>query len=187
MSLQAIVIGTSAGGMHALHRILSSLAPGFPVPLLIVQHLSPDFDGGLANTLRDKTGFFIKEAEDKEEIQAGHAYLAPSNYHLLVEPDKTLSLSMDEKENCSRPSIDVLFESAAEVYGKELMGILLTGASSDGALGLRKIQIRGGWTIVQDPDSAEAAFMPRAALALIKPSEVLPLDAIGPYLEKLRG
>jgi two-component system chemotaxis response regulator CheB len=124
----------------------------------------------------------IKEADEKENIQAGYVYFAPPNYHLLIENDKTFSLSTDEKVNYSRPSIDVLFESAANAYGPRLAAIILTGANNDGAEGLRRIKQKGGLVIVQDPQSAENSYMPAAALKAVKPDFVLSLVEIGRWL-----
>lgn len=181
-SFRAVVIGSSAGGLKALESIFSMLSKDFPIPLLIAQHLTADSEGMLANILAGKTSLTVREASDKETLQPGTAYLAPANYHLLVEDQDLISLSVDSKENYSRPSIDVLFESAADVYGPDLIGVILTGASADGALGLQKIQKRGGLTIVQDPRTAESKLMPESALKRFRPDHVLPLQEIGNFL-----
>ena len=127
----------------------------------------------------------VKQADEKEKIVPAMIYIAPPNYHLLVEDDRTFSLSVDELVNFSRPSIDVLFESAADAYGKRLIGIILTGANSDGSNGLKKIKECGGMAIVQDPESSEADTMPRAAIKATKVDYVLPLEEIGTFLRKL--
>jgi two-component system chemotaxis response regulator CheB len=184
---QAIVIGASAGGISALRQVLAAFPAGFPLPVLIGQHLHPLQDSPVILFQSLACGLAIKEADEKEPVRPGWAYFAPPNYHLLVEKDHTLSLSVDAKVNYTRPSIDVLFESAADAYGWQLIGVILTGANQDGAQGLRLIQARGGLVMVQEPESAEAAFMPRAALqALAAPANyVLPLAEIGPQLAQL--
>ena len=127
----------------------------------------------------------VKQAEEKESIQGGTVYIAPPNYHLLIEDDHTFSLSVDNAVNYARPSIDVLFESAADVYGSDLIGVILTGNNDDGSQGLKKIKRNGGLTIVQTPESAEADGMPQAALEAVIPEYMLSLEAIGPLLNAL--
>lgn len=178
----AVVIGCSAGGSAALAKILPQLPAGYELPLIIVQHLHP-LQAGLALAYTcDQCVLPIKEAEDKEAIRHGMVYFAPPNYHLMVEDERCFSLSVDEKVNYTRPSIDVLFESASDVYGVELIGVILSGGNQDGAAGLSAIKSRGGITIVQDPQSAEAAFMPKAALAAIDVDFVLTPEKIGKFL-----
>jgi two-component system chemotaxis response regulator CheB len=180
--IEAIVIGGSAGAMKALTTLLPYLPGNCQLPVIIVLHLHPLQDRYFLEHYRNLSALPIKEADEKENIRAGYIYFAPPNYHLLVENDKTFSLSVDEKVNYSRPSIDVLFESAADVYGPHLAGILLTGANNDGAAGLQHIKEKGGTVIVQDPHSAESPYMPSAALQIVKPDLVLELDAIGRWL-----
>ncbi|MCC2671503.1 MAG: cheB 2 [Armatimonadetes bacterium] len=163
-AIEVIVIGASAGAVEALSLLLPPLPADFPVALLIVVHLPRDRDSLLAELLGARCRVKVKEAEDKERIEGGTVYFAPPDYHLLVEPDRSLSLSVDEPVRYSRPSIDVLFESAADVYGERLLGIVLTGANSDGAQGLRTVCEAGGKAIVQAPETASAPFMPQAAL-----------------------
>jgi two-component system chemotaxis response regulator CheB len=182
---EAAVIGVSAGGLHALKTILPALPEAFPLPIAVVQHLDAQADTYLADYLDRLSAIAVKEADDKEALQPGTAYLAPAGYHLLVEPDRSLSLSVDEKVNFSRPSIDLLFESAADAFGEKLIGIVLTGANSDGARGLKAIRDRGGLTIVQDPRTAEAPFMPRAALQAAPADYVADLERIAPLLIQL--
>ena len=183
-----IVIGVSAGGVKALPDVLSHLPAEFPLPVVVVQHISPDGDNGFfIQSLSQRLSVKVKEAGEKERIVPGYVYIAPPNYHLLVEKDRTFSLSIDEKVNYSRPSIDVLFESAADVYGPALIGVILTGASADGARGMKKINENGGLAIVQDPESAEARIMPQAAIEACKVDYVLPLDEIGKVLVELGG
>ena len=141
-SFQLVVIGVSAGGMKALPAVLASLPSDFPVPVAVVQHLSPDgHNSYFINYLNQRLSVVVKEADEKEAVELGHVYIAPPNYHLLIENDRTFALSVDKKVNYSRPSIDVLFETASEVYGSSLIGVVLTGARSDGAKGLKKIKL----------------------------------------------
>ncbi|MBW1784366.1 MAG: chemotaxis protein CheB [Deltaproteobacteria bacterium] len=185
-SFHCIVVGVSAGGMKALPAVLSSLPAAFPLPAVVVQHISPDGDNAFfVRHLNQRLSVTVKEAEEKEAIVPGHVYIAPPNYHLLIEKDRSFSLSIDEKVNYSRPSIDVLFESAADVYGPGLIGLILTGASSDGARGLMKIKENGGVALVQDPQSAEARIMPKAAIEACDVDYVLPLEEIGRLLVEL--
>jgi len=178
-SYDAVVIGASFGGMEALTKILSVLEEDFPAPILVVQHQDPQADDFLAHYLNNRCQIRVKIAEEKENLAPGVAYLAPANYHLLVEDDHTLSLSVEEKVNFSRPSIDVLFESAADAYGSHLIGLILTGANHDGSHGLRMIKECGGMALVQDPCTAQASSMPEAALLSTSVDFVLPLDELG--------
>jgi Chemotaxis response regulator containing a CheY-like receiver domain and a methylesterase domain len=182
---KAIAIGTSAGGINALDFLLPYIPSGVQHSFFVVQHISPDSDSFFIQMLNAKCQVKIKEACDTEEILPGVVYFAPPGYHLLVEDDYTFSLDVDEKVNFARPSIDVLFEAAAEVYGKNLTGILLTGANADGGSGLKTIYDAGGFTIVQDPNEAKFRDMPEAALNLFKPHLVLCLDEIARYMERL--
>jgi two-component system chemotaxis response regulator CheB len=181
----AIVIGSSAGALEALSSILPTLPAGFTLPVIGVVHLPPDRRSILAELLQRKCRVPVREAEDKEPIAAGTVYFAPPDYHLLVETDKSLSLSSDEPVLFSRPSIDVLFESAADAYGCGLTGIVLTGANQDGAKGLRAIVAAGGAAIVQHPDRAFAAAMPEAAIEMCPSAQILSLDAIAHYLQEI--
>ena len=185
MSLQAVVIGASAGGVQALSQVLPALPVDFPVPVIVVVDIPPRRDNALVDLFAAKCRIPVKEAEDKEPLQPGTIYFAPSDYHLLVEAGGSLALSSDEPVNHSRPAIDVLFESAADAFGSELAGIVLTGANSDGAAGLRAICAVGGRGIVQDPASAEMATMPRAALAACPGSQAMKLEDIHPALEAM--
>ncbi len=178
----AVVIGTSAGGLQALSSILPALPADFPVPVMIVQHRSAKDDASLTELLGDKCSVIVKQAEDKETPAPGHVYIAPAGYHLLVEADRTLSLSVDPPVNSARPAIDVLFETAAESFGQALIAVVLTGASSDGAAGLRKITSLGGQAIVQDPATAYIATMPQAAIEATAVDCILPIDEIGAHL-----
>lgn len=182
---EAVMIGVSAGGMKALSAIIPLLPKDFILPLVVVQHLHPYADDYLVRYLNEKGQLMVKYAEEKEKIVSGVVYLAPPNYHLLIEDDKTFSFSTEGPVNYARPSIDVLFESAANVYGTGLIGIILTGANYDGSQGLKRIKEMGGLTIVQDPRTAEMDSMPKAAIASTKVDHILPLDQIGLFLAGL--
>jgi two-component system chemotaxis response regulator CheB len=184
--IRAVAIGASAGGVQALLQILPSLPAGYPLPLLIVVHVPPDRSNALVPLFQTKCRIEVKEAEDKEPALAGVVYFAPSDYHLLAEADGSLSLSSDEAVNHSRPSIDVLFASASDAFGPALAGVVLTGANSDGALGLRAVVDAGGVAVVEDPDAAYAPAMPAAALRECPSAKVMSLDAIAAYLLSLR-
>jgi len=185
IKLSVIVIGVSAGGLKALSVILSSLSADFPVPIVIVQHLSPASKNLSVSQLDRISSLEVKEGEDKELLMPGYAYIAPPDYHLLLEKDHTIGLSVDPKVNYSRPSIDVLFETAAEAYAGELAAVVLTGANSDGTMGCCKIKEYGGIIIVQDPVSAEVETMPRSVIDNAGADYILPLAEIGPFLNKL--
>jgi two-component system, chemotaxis family, protein-glutamate methylesterase/glutaminase len=186
-TFRAVVMGVSSGGLEALKVLVPALRPDFEVPVLIVQHLSAQADSYLIRRLDEVSGLTVKEAEDKEILLAGVVYVAPPDYHLMVEADGSLTLSVDPKVNFSRPSVDVLFESASDAFADRLVGVILTGASQDGAKGLARIKRRGGLTIVQSPESAQADAMPRAAIQSTNVDHVLPLHEISPFLNKLMG
>ncbi|MCS5708829.1 chemotaxis protein CheB [Candidatus Berkiella cookevillensis] len=181
---KAIVIGTSFGGFSVLNNIIPQFPKNF-IPIIIVIHLKEDAKSIIAEYLNESSMMQVKEADLGETIQEGVVYIAPPGYHLLIEHDFTLSLSSEGAVNFSRPSIDVLFESAAVAYQSHLIGILLTGANSDGCKGLQSIQKRGGLTIVQDPQTAEAPEMPQAALNMLKIDHILSVDALVPFLRAL--
>lgn len=181
---ELLVIGCSMGGMHALQIIFGALPKEFPVPIAVVQHRYRTSNEGLPAFLRRHTPLQVVDTTDKEWIQAGTVYLAPANYHLLVERGE-LSLSVDEAVAYSRPSIDVLFESAADAYGSGVVGVVLTGANADGARGAARIKNRGGFVIAQDPATAESPAMPQAAIDATRVDRILPLDRIGPFLVEL--
>ena len=161
---QAIVIGASAGGLYALITLFEQLPADYSIPVMVVQHRSKDQKDLLEQVLQHKCKITIKQADEKEDIKSGFVYIAPPGYHLLVEQDQTFSLSSDEHVSFSKPSVDVLFESASEVYGKKLVGIVLTGANNDGAAGIATIKKYGGLTIAQFPSEAQYPFMPQAAI-----------------------
>jgi two-component system, chemotaxis family, protein-glutamate methylesterase/glutaminase len=184
---EAVAIGVSSGGMEALSTLLPLLAPSFPMAVMVVQHQHPHADDFLARYLDERCQISVRQADEKDPILPGQIYLAPANYHLLVETDRTFALAVFERVNYARPAIDVLFETAAEVYRQALIGIVLTGANDDGSQGLKTIKDYGGLTIVQDPATAETDAMPRAALEATPVDYVLPLPEIGALLNTLGG
>jgi two-component system chemotaxis response regulator CheB len=187
MAYDLVVMGASWGGLVALERVLDGLPDDFGAAVAIAQHRSPDgHSEGLAPLLGAHSRMPVVDADDKQPIEPGTVYLAPSDYHLYVEDDG-FALSMDEAVLFSRPSIDVLFESASEVYRDRVVGVVLTGANEDGATGLLRIRRRGGHAIVQNPVEAERSEMPRAAISIAEPDQILALDAIAPTLVKLCG
>ncbi len=179
-----VVIGTSWGGLHALSHIVEALPPDFRLPIVVVQHRGRDSDETMALILQARCRRPVREAEDKDMIEPGSVYLAPPDYHLLVD-DGYLALSTDEPVGFSRPSIDVLFETAADAYGSGVIGVLLTGANHDGTRGLARIKEVGGFAIVQDPASAEVPTMPESAIADVAIDCILPLERIAPFLVEL--
>lgn len=183
----AAVIGGSAGAIDVLRTVLAALPPVISVPVVIVVHLPERSQHQLADLLNHGSPVPVKQAEDKEPIRAGQIYVAPSAYHLLVDPTRTLALSVDAPVHYSRPAIDVLFESALDAYGAQLLGVLLSGASEDGAAGLHEVHAAGGVTIVQAPSSAEVAIMPRAALALFQPTYLWSPAEMAAGLPRLLG
>ena len=185
MHYEAIVIGTSSGGMNALKFLFSSLPVDFSIPIIIVQHISPRSDNQWIKLLNINSKLYLKEADEKEKIEHGKVYIAPPNYHLMIERNKTFSLTIDERVNYSRPSIDVLFESAAEAYKNKLIGVILTGSNNDGTNGIKRIQECGGLTISQDPETAESSYMPASAIAINQPDYILSLEEITALLIKL--
>ena len=187
LQIEAIVIGASAGGVDALAILFEALPEGFKPSILVVVHIPPDRPSLLADLYRARTRLPVREALDKEPIEPGTIYFAPPDYHLQVEPDRHLSLSGDPPVAFSRPSIDVLFESAAHAYRDRLLGIVLTGANSDGAQGLAGIRAAGGHAWVQQPQDAAADAMPAAALASAGADLVLPIRDMAERLAQLRS
>lgn len=183
MALELVLVGTSFGGLRALEVLLAGLPRDFPLPVAIVLHwpavgvLSP------VDHLQRHCALPVVEAEDKEVLMPGHVYLAPADYHLLVDGG-SLALSIEAPVHHARPSIDVLFQSAADAYGEGVMGVILTGASEDGAQGVARIKEHGGVVVAEDPATAESSVMPRAAIAATDGVEILPLAEIAPFLAK---
>ena len=186
-SQRAVVIGASAGAVQALLAILPILPADYPLPILIAVHVPPDRGNGLVPLLQASCALAVLEAEDKERVLPGTVYFAPPDYHLLVERDGGLALSSDEPVNYSRPSIDGLFESAADAYGAGLIGVVLTGANNDGAAGLRAVMERGGEAFVERPSEAYASAMPEAALAACAGATAMSLADIANYLVELEA
>jgi two-component system chemotaxis response regulator CheB len=184
-AIEAVVIGASAGGFEALLAILKGLPPTYPMPLVAVLHLPDHHDSRLAELFGYRLQVQVREARDKEPLAPGTLYFAPSGYHLSIENDRSFSLSGEDRVSYARPSIDVLFASAADAYGPSLAGILLTGANYDGAAGLAGMQVAGGLTIVQHPGSAEVPTMPEAAIRRMTPDLILPLAEIHSLLLRL--
>jgi two-component system, chemotaxis family, protein-glutamate methylesterase/glutaminase len=182
MLYDVICIGASWGGLNAVGQVLSDLPAAVDVPIVLAQHRSVDAqDGALAELLSGQSGRRVLDAEDKMRLEPGHVYIAPPDYHLLVERG-SLALNVDERIQFARPSIDVLFESAADAYGSRVIGIILTGANEDGAQGLRHIKESGGVALIQDPAGATRRAMPDAAIATTVADAILPLDAIGKFV-----
>ena len=188
MAFELIAIGASWGGMNALGRVLEALPGDFEIPIVVAQHrpVATATDAMLETVLARSSKLEVVPAADKEPLDPGRVYVAPADYHLLVEPGH-LALSADEPVEFSRPSIDVLFESAAASYGPRTVGVLLTGMNQDGAAGLARIVAAGGYTVAQDPATAERGEMPAAAIARGAARRVLPLERIGPFLAELRS
>ncbi len=179
-----IVIGASAGGIAAFKTLLSHLPPGFPAAVFIVLHMSPDYPSRLPQVLARVTPLPVAHAVDKEQIKAGHVYVAPPDHHLLVEPG-VVRLSRGPKENRFRPAVDVLFRSASWSYGTRVIGVVLSGCLDDGAAVLYAIQERGGITVVQDPSDARHSSMPKAAMKAVAVDHCVPIIAMGALLAHL--
>jgi two-component system chemotaxis response regulator CheB len=180
-----VVIGTSAGGLFALSGILEKLPGNYPVPVIVVQHRAKDQRDLLEEVLQAKCEITIKQADEKEKIENGFVYIAPPDYHLLIEADETFSLSADEPVRYSRPSIDVLFETAAMVFKDALIGIILTGANNDGAAGTVAVKKYGGLTIAQNPAGAQFPFMPDASIKTKAVQHIWTLPTIEKFLLEL--
>jgi two-component system chemotaxis response regulator CheB len=183
-NISAIAIGASAGGIEALNVLLPIFPVDFAPPVLVVIHLPPDRPSLLVELFTPKCALPVREPDDKQEVTSG-IWFAPPGYHLMIESDRSFALSVDDPVNYSRPSIDVLFQSAAEVYGAGLLGVVLTGANSDGAKGAKTISENRGTVIVQDPKEAEASAMPSAAISAVASATVAPLSRIADTLREL--
>lgn len=179
------VIGGSAGSFNLVRRILESLPASFPLPVVLCLHRRRDIRNGFVESLNPGSSLKVVEPLDKEPIKNGFAYLAPSNYHLIVENNETVSLSTGEEENYSRPSIDLTFKSAAEAYGEKMIAVILSGANSDGAKGISFSKSKGALTIVQSPEDAPFETMPREALKLFNPDRIMSCDEIIDFLKSL--
>jgi two-component system chemotaxis response regulator CheB len=183
--IEAVVIGASAGGVEALSILLPALRPTLRAAVLVVVHVPRERESLLAKLFAARCDLPVKEAEDNEPVVPGTIYFAPPDYHLQVDAGPRVSLSYDDPVNWSRPSIDVLFTTAADVYGARLLALLLTGGNQDGAAGLLAVRRAGGLTVVEDPDSAFCSTMPREALRLGQPDLVLSLDAMKPLMQAI--
>ena len=179
-----VVVGTSWGGLDALRELVTGLPPEYDVPMTIVQHRHRNSDAMLARILQDYTKLRVSEVEDKQPVEAGCVYVAPANYHLLVE-EGHFSLSTEAPVRYSRPSIDVSMTTAADAYGHRAVGVILTGSNADGAVGLRRIADSGGMAVIQDPASAAAPAMPQAAMEAVPTARVFALDRIAAFLGAL--
>ena len=184
MAFEIVVVGASSGGLKALQRLLSGLSDKFRLPIVIVQHRGKDSEPALCEFLAQHSSLAISEPNDKDPILDGHVYLAPSDYHLLI-TERSFALSIDAPVAFARPSIDLLFESAAHEYGDRAIGVILTGSNSDGARGLAKIKSRCGLAIVEEPGKASCAEMPTAAIQGCNVDWVTTLENIPPLLEQL--
>lgn len=187
MDLEVICIGASAGGISALQYLLRNLKTPSEIAIIIVTHLPADNKSLLIEVLQDQCSFTVKEAESGESLKKETVYIAPPDYHLNIEKDYTLSLSSEEKVNFSRPSIDILMESAAHALHSKAIAILLTGANNDGAKGMKEVHIQGGKTIIQDPAEAEFPTMPNSCLELFSPDKIATLKSISNMIESFRG
>jgi two-component system chemotaxis response regulator CheB len=181
MAYSIVALGTSWGGLSAMTRLLGALPEEFPIPIVVVQHRSKDSDRLLVQLLQDATSLKVCEIEDKDGLCPGTVHVAPANYHVMIESGY-FSLTIEEPIRFSRPSIDVMFTSAADTYGGRAIGVVLTGANEDGARGLAHIVKRGGRALVQDPKTAEIPIMPEAAVKAVPSAEILPLDRLAPRL-----
>jgi two-component system chemotaxis response regulator CheB len=181
MGVSVVVVGTSLGGLTAMRVLLSGLPGAFRPPVVVVQHRSKSADDALVKLLGKATPLAVSEPNDKEPLESGHVYIAPADYHLLLEPG-FLTLSTEAPVNHARPSIDVLFESAAATHGRGVVGVILTGSNDDGARGSACIKERGGVLLVQEAASAEAAAMPAAVIAATKIDKIVPLSELAAAL-----
>ena len=180
-----VVIGGSAGSIEVILQVLPSLSANLSVPIIIVMHRKNANESLLATLLSSKTTLKVKEAEEKENILPGNIYLAPADYHLLIEKNFTFSIDDSEKINFSRPSIDVTFECAGEVYGSNLVCILLSGANADGVKGLKKVKKNNGIAAIQDPTTAQVSFMPQEAFQNVDVDHVFKLEEIANFINNL--
>jgi two-component system chemotaxis response regulator CheB len=184
MTYSVVGIGTSWGGLAAMTKLLGALPGDFSLPVVVVQHRGKDSDRLLSELLQDATELRVCEIEDKDPLAPGTVHIAPANYHVLID-EGYLSLTVEEPVRFSRPSIDVMLSSAADTYRAGAIGVVLTGANEDGALGLSHIAKRGGRALVQDPKTAEIPIMPIAAMKAVPSAEVLSLSALGSRLIQL--
>lgn len=185
MECKAFIIGGSAGSLDVLLKVLPHVNVAIPFPIVIVVHRKHGTDSLLPSLLSTRTKLKVKEVDEKEKISAGTVYIAPSDYHLLIEKDETFSLDYSEKINYSRPAIDATFQTAAEVYQTKLICLLLSGSNSDGVNGLKTVKSWGGTALIQDPESAQVDYMPMQAKLNVKIDHVLPIEAIAEFINLL--
>jgi two-component system, chemotaxis family, protein-glutamate methylesterase/glutaminase len=186
MKCEAFIIGGSAGSLDVLLKLLPTIDKDIPFPIIIVIHRKHGPDSLLADLLSNRTSLVVKEIDEKEEIEPAKVYIAPSDYHLLIEQDRTFSLDYSEKINYSRPAIDVTFQTAAEVYKNRLACLLLSGSNADGVNGLKSVKHWGGQVLVQDPSSAQVAYMPAQAILHLEVDKVLKIEMMGDYINSLK-
>ena len=179
-----LAIGGSAGSLQVILDILTSIGENFPMPVLVILHRNVSFESTLEDLFFSRTGLPVKEVEEKDMMQNGTVYLCPADYHVLLEQDRSFSLDYSEKVNFSRPSIDVTFRSAADVFGSGLLAVLLSGGNADGVDGLQYVKERGGVTVVQDPATAEVPYMPQQAVTKMTPDYVQPADNLPSFVRK---
>ena len=182
---EAFIIGGSAGSLEVLLRVLSEVRSDLSFPIIIVVHRKHGADSLLPNLLASRTSLIVKEVDEKEKITAGTVYVAPSDYHLLIEQDRTFSLDYSEKINYSRPAIDATFQTAAEVYKKKLVCLLLSGSNADGVNGLKSVKAWGGQAVIQDPASAQVAYMPAQAKLHVEIDRILGIEDIAEFINLL--
>lgn len=182
---EAFIIGGSAGSLEVLLKLLPKVDPGIPFPIIIVIHRKHGSDSLLTDLLSSRTKLVVKEVDEKEPIESGKVYIAPSDYHLLIERDRTFSLDYSEKVNYSRPAIDVTFQTAAEVYKNKLYCLLLSGSNSDGVNGLKSVKTWEGKALIQDPESAQVSYMPAQAKLHVKIDHILSIEDIGDFINLL--
>lgn len=186
MDYKAVVIGGSAGSFAVVSKLLAALPTTFPLPVIVCMHRQKLVSAGFAQSLGEKSALPVEEPCDKDPVRRGVVFLAPANYHCRIEYDRTFALSTEAPENFCRPAIDYTLASASKCWRNQLIGIILTGANKDGGKGLKSIADRGGYTIVQDPETAAVPTMPRAALRLIQPNEILSPAGITDFLKHLQ-
>jgi len=177
-----LAIGGSAGSLQVILAVLSAIGDGFPMPVLVVLHRNGVFESSLEDLFSSRTGLSIKEVEEKDLLLDGTVYLCPADYHVLLETDRSFSLDYSERVHFSRPSIDVTFRSAADVYGAGLMCLLLSGGNVDGAEGMQYVKDRGGITVVQDPATADVPYMPQQAITRMRPDHIVPTEGIPGFI-----
>ncbi len=182
---EVFLIGGSAGSLKVLLEILPNIKDDLSFPIIIILHRKSTSDSMLAELLNSRTNLIVVEAEEKEKLMAGYIYLAPPDYHMLIEKDKSISLDFSEKLNYSRPSIDITFMAASEIYGKKTTALLLSGANSDGVDGLNIIKQNNGTTLVQDPVTAEVDFMPKQAIMHAKIDLILKPKQIAAFINRI--